>query len=55
MAGKIDPMHQFMVEPLFGTEHWSIAGYNVAFTNSALFMVITLVLMWIFIDRKSVV
>ena len=47
-GGKIDPMHQFLVEPMFGTEKWVIGGYNVAFTNSALFMVVTLVLMWIF-------
>ncbi len=32
--GKIDPMHQFMVEPLFGTTGWEVAGYNLAFTNS---------------------
>ncbi len=37
-GGKIDPMHQFLVEPLFGTQNWSIAGYNVAFTNSAAWM-----------------
>jgi F-type H+-transporting ATPase subunit a len=38
--GKVDPMHQFMIEPMFGTDHWQIAGYNVAFTNSALWMAI---------------
>ena len=48
MAGKIDPMHQFLIEPMFGTKDLSLFGYNIAFTNSALFMVITLVLMWIF-------
>jgi len=41
-------MHQFLVEPMFGTESWSLAGYNIAFTNSALFMVVTLLLIWIF-------
>lgn len=47
-SGKIDPMHQFTIEPLFGTDHLSIAGYNIAFTNSALWMVITAVLLWVF-------
>ncbi|MDO6416885.1 F0F1 ATP synthase subunit A [Sphingomonas sp. BIUV-7] len=43
----IDPMHQFKVEPLFGAD-WSIAGHNIAFTNSALFMVLTLAGLWLF-------
>lgn len=47
MAGKIDPMHQFLVEPMFGTESWTLAGYNIAFTNSALWMVITLGALWL--------
>lgn len=47
-SGKIDPMHQFTIEPLFGTDHLSIAGYNIAFTNSALWMVITGVVLWAF-------
>ena len=46
--GKIDPMHQFMIEPLFGTDQLSIAGYNIAFTNSALWMAITVAAIWIF-------
>ena len=37
-SGKIDPMHQFLVQPMFGTEQWSVAGYNIAFTNSAAWM-----------------
>jgi len=37
-SGKIDPMHQFLVEPLFGTEQWAVGGYNIAFTNSAAWM-----------------
>src|SRR5204862_6865962 len=36
-------MHQFLVEPLFGTQNWSIAGYNVAFTNSAAWMCVATV------------
>ena len=46
-SGKIDPMHQFLIEPLFGKE-WAIAGHNVAFTNSAMWMVLTLGAMLIF-------
>ncbi|MFW2829338.1 F0F1 ATP synthase subunit A [Sphingomonas sp. ID0503] len=46
-SGKIDPMHQFMIEPVFGNQ-LSIAGYNVAFTNSALWMVVTLLAFWLF-------
>jgi F-type H+-transporting ATPase subunit a len=46
-SGKIDPMHQFMIEPLFGQD-WAIAGHNIAFTNSALWMVGILVALWVF-------
>ena len=45
-SGKIDPMHQFMIEPLFGSDQWSIAGQNIAFTNSALWMALTFVTLW---------
>ena len=48
-SGKIDPMHQFTIEPLFGTDHWAIGGYNIAFTNSALWMVIATVVIWAFV------
>jgi F-type H+-transporting ATPase subunit a len=48
-SGKIDPMHQFTIEPMFGTGHWAIGGYNIAFTNSALYMVIAAVLIWGFV------
>ena len=47
-SGKIDPMHQFMIHPMFGTEQWSIAGYNIAFTNSALWMLVTFAAVWLF-------
>jgi F-type H+-transporting ATPase subunit a len=43
--GKIDPMHQFEVQSI---ADFSIGGYNLAFTNSALWMLITLVVLWIF-------
>ena len=46
--GKVDPMKQFQIEPLFGSS-WDIAGFNIAFTNSALWMAITLVLVWAFV------
>jgi len=46
-SGKIDPMHQFLVEPLFG-RHLALGGYDISFTNSALFMVLTLAAMWVF-------
>jgi F-type H+-transporting ATPase subunit a len=47
-SGKIDPMHQFAIEPMFGTDHLAIGGYNIAFTNSALWMVLTVVVLWLF-------
>jgi len=47
-SGKIDPMHQFAIEPMFGTGHWAIGGYNIAFTNSALWMVVAAVALWAF-------
>jgi len=46
--GRVDPMHQFMIEPMFGTDHWEIAGYNIAFTNSALWMAITTIALLLF-------
>ena len=41
VAGKIDPMHQFMVEPLVPLH---IGQYDVSFTNSSLWLMIALVL-----------
>ena len=46
-AGKIDPMHQFLIEPLFG-QRLIVGGYDLSFTNSALWMVITLIVLWVF-------
>src|SRR5690606_2332092 len=46
---KVDPMHQFTIEPLFGSESWELAGYNIAFTNSALWMAISAVALWVFV------
>ncbi len=47
--GKVDPMKQFQIEPLFGSGNWEVAGFNIAFTNSALWMAITVVLLWVFV------
>jgi F-type H+-transporting ATPase subunit a len=42
-AGKLDPMHQFTVEPLVPLH---IGGYDISFTNSSLWLVIALVLIF---------
>ena len=47
--GKVDPMHQFTIEPILGSEDWVLAGFNIAFTNSAMWMLITTVLLWVFV------
>jgi F-type H+-transporting ATPase subunit a len=44
-SGKIDPMHQFQVEALVPL---NVGGYDLSFTNSALFMVVVLGLIWLF-------
>ena len=46
---KVDPMYQFTIEPLAGSGGWEIAGYNTAFTNSALWMLITTVVLFLFV------
>lgn len=48
-SGKIDPMHQFAIAPLFGTDHLSLGGYNIAFTNSAMWMLVSALLLWAFV------
>lgn len=47
--GKVDPMHQFTIEPMFGSANWELAGYNIAFTNSALWMLFATVALWVFV------
>jgi len=47
--GKVDPMHQFTIQPMFGSDGWNIAGYNVAFTNSSLWMAIAAALLFVFV------
>ncbi|MFN3389151.1 MAG: F0F1 ATP synthase subunit A [Allosphingosinicella sp.] len=44
--GKIDPMHQFEVQSI--SNMFSIGGHEIAFTNSALWMVLTLLVLWLF-------
>ncbi len=44
-AGKIDPMHQFSIHPLGGGE---LTGSPFQFTNSALWMVIVLACIYLF-------
>ncbi len=44
--GKIDPMHQFTVEPLVPLH---LGDYDISFTNSALFMTIALLLIFGFV------
>ena len=47
---KVDPMHQFAIEPLFGSDNWAIAGHNIAFTNSALWMAMSVALLMLFVS-----
>jgi len=44
-SGKIDPMHQFVIEPVFGSFN---GGNPFVFTNSALWTLIVLALIWFF-------
>jgi len=45
-SGKIDPMHQFEVQSIW--DGFSIGGHQIAFTNSALWMLVTLGVLWLF-------
>lgn len=42
-------MYQFTIKPMFGSENWELAGFNIAFTNSALWMAIAAVALWVFV------
>lgn len=44
--GKIDPMHQFEVQTVW--EGFSIAGQQIAVTNSAVWMIATVIALWAF-------
>ena len=46
---KVDPMKQFAIEAIGGTQGWEIAGFNIAFTNSAMWMLITTVVLFVFV------
>ena len=45
-SGKIDPMHQFEVQSM--ADLFTLGGQEIAFTNSALWMLITLGALWLF-------
>jgi len=45
-SGKIDPMHQFEVQSM--ADLFEIGGQQIAFTNSALWMLVTLGALWLF-------
>jgi F-type H+-transporting ATPase subunit a len=45
-GGKIDPMHQFEVQTI--AEGFTLGGQQIAFTNSALWMLVTVVVLWVF-------
>ena len=47
--GKVDPMHQFHIEPILGSQNWEIAGFNIAFTNSSMWMMITAIVLFLFV------
>jgi len=47
VAGRIDPMEQFLVEPVLG-HRLVLFGYDVSFTNSALFMFVVFGLLFVF-------
>ena len=49
MAGDINPMEQFLVEPMLGPR-LHIGPYDVSFTNSAFFMVVVFVLLAVFMS-----
>ncbi len=44
-GSKIDPMHQFVIEPIFGSFQ---AGNPFVFTNSALWTLVVLATIWVF-------
>ena len=49
-AGKIDPMHQFTVEPLVPLH---IGDYDISFTNSSLWMVLALGVITLHVGRDE--
>jgi F-type H+-transporting ATPase subunit a len=49
VPGQIDPMEQFLVEPVLG-RHIRVGGFDLSFTNSALFMVVVALLLAVFVS-----
>lgn len=45
-AGKIDPMHQFQVQDIF--DGFNLFGHQISFTNSALWMILTAIAVYVF-------
>jgi len=45
-SGKIDPMHQFEVQSIF--DGFNLGGHQIAFTNSALWMLLAIGAVWLF-------
>lgn len=45
-AGKIDPMHQFEVQSI--ADMFNVGGHQIAFTNSALWLIAAALLLWVF-------
>ncbi|MBA3668560.1 MAG: F0F1 ATP synthase subunit A [Sphingomonas sp.] len=46
-SAKIDPMHQFVIQPIAPL---NVGGYDVSFTNSALWMLLALVVIFSFMS-----
>jgi len=46
---KVDPMHQFTIQPMFGTDQLELLGYNIAITNSTVWMAISAIVLWVFV------
>jgi F-type H+-transporting ATPase subunit a len=44
-GGKIDPMHQFLIEPV---KQLSVAGFDISITNSTIWMLMVLAAIWVF-------
>ena len=51
--GKVDPMHQFTIEPAFEAARWEIQGMDITFTNSAMWMMITTIVVIAFVQLGS--
>ncbi|WP_234026877.1 F0F1 ATP synthase subunit A [Erythrobacter sp. HKB08] len=43
---KVDPMYQFTIKPL---AEWELAGFDISFTNSAAWMMVTTIVLFVFV------